>query len=350
MRAADIARQQEDSVTEEKVEVPAPVRGASTFSLRLRRLVRRPEVGVVPIAGIVFLVFSLMTSSFVTAPVWGDIESLTSELGIVAVAVTLLMIAGEFDLTVGSVLGLSTGMVVVLSNSGLNIWLAVVITMCACGLIGLVNAVLVTRVGLPSLIVTIGGLMFYRGIDYVVTGGNNVTLSSTAVASLSPFNKTFGFFSIEGFWFIGVAICATLVLSRTQLGNWIFAAGGNRASAVASGIPVRRVKGGLFVLSALAAGFEGVLQVARLTSVDGTAGTNVELEAILAVVVGGTALMGGTGGVIGTVFGVVILAMSQLGLVLVGVPAYWYQAGIGLFLVVTVAGNQSIIRRVARGG
>jgi ribose/xylose/arabinose/galactoside ABC-type transport system permease subunit len=103
----------------------------------------------------------------------------------------------------------------------------------------------------------------------------------------------------------------------------------------------------LFICSSLAAGFAGVLYTARLSSVDGLAGTSLELEVILAIVVGGTALHGGAGSVIGTIFGVLVLAMAKMGLILVGVPGYWYQAGIGLFLVVTVAGNETVRNRLA---
>jgi len=330
-------------------DLPAVAADGSPWPLRFKLALRRPEIGVVPVSAVIFTIFALMVpNSFLTVPVWGAIESLVSELGITAVAVTLLMIAGEFDLTVGSVLGLAAVMVPVMNNHGVNIWLAVAITMLTCGVIGLVNGLLVARVGLPSLIVTIGGLMFYRGVDYVVVGGNNVTMNNSAVAALVPFNKTWGSYSVEGIWFIVFACCAIFLLGRTQLGNWIFASGGNRNAALASGVPVRRVKMGLYILSALAAGLEGILTVARLVGVDGTIGTNIELEAILAVVVGGTAIHGGKGGVVGTIFGVLVLSMAEIGLILVGVPAYWYQAGIGLFLVVTVLTNRTVIERLLK--
>jgi ribose/xylose/arabinose/galactoside ABC-type transport system permease subunit len=137
-----------------------------------------------------------------------------------------------------------------------------------------------------------------------------------------------------------------VVLACTTFGNWIFATGGNRLSALSAGIRTRRVRTVLFVLSSMAAGFAGLLYTSRLTSIDGLSGTNTELEVILAIVVGGTALHGGSGGVIGTVIGVFVLAMAKMGLVLVNVPAYWYQAGIGLFLVLTVAMNEVVRSRL----
>jgi simple sugar transport system permease protein len=320
------------------------------LSVRFRKLLRRPEAGVVPAAIAVFVFFSLKSSVFLTEIIWGTILTIAAELGIIAIFVGLLMIAGEFDLSVGSVLGLSAAMVPVLAtNHGVPIWAAVALTLGMCVLIGLANAFLVVALGLPSLIVTIGGLMFYRGLTlYITHGGLEIPLSNNAVSSLNPFDATWRNINVSALWFFGLGIVAIVLLGGTQFGNWTFASGGNRAAALVSGVPVRRVKTMLFVTTSVAAGFAGILQVARLTSVDALRGQGYELQAILAVVIGGTALTGGAGGVIGTMLGVLILAMAEIGLVLIGVADYWYQTGVGLFLVLTVATNETL-RRKLRG-
>lgn len=311
---------------------------------------RQPEAGVVPVAVVVFVILSFASPVFLTQAVWGSIMQIVAELGVVAIPVTLLMISGDFDLSVGSVFGLSAALVPFLAGHGWGTWGAVFGTLAACVVIGLINAYLVVHRRLPSLIVTIGALMFYQGITLHVTGGNIIGLSPQNTAALGVFNHTYGGFTVSAAWFVGIAVVAAFVLGWTQMGNWIFAVGGGRSAARTSGIKVNGVRTGLFVATSLGAGLGGIMQVSRLVTVDASRGLGLELQAILAAVVGGSSLFGGAGGVIGTAFGVLILGMAEIGLVLLSVPAYWYQTGVGLFLVVTVATNEGVRERVRNRG
>jgi len=293
----------------------------------------------------IFVAFSLGSPFFLTGYVWASVLTLSAELGIVAVVVTLLIIAGEFDLSVGSVFGMAAAIASHLMNSGWSPLAAMIGTLALCAVIGTVNGLLVTMLRIQSLIITIAGLMFYRAVALLVTNGEVISLTPPQVAGFSFLNSLWHGYSIEALWGLAVAGLLLIVLGKTQFGNWIYASGGDPGAAAATGVPVRRVKIALFVATAVAAGFAGILQMARLTSLDALSGTGLEIVVILATVVGGTSLFGGQGGVVGTVLGVLVLAMAQVGLVLVGIPAYWYQAGIGMFLVITVAGNTLLHRR-----
>jgi simple sugar transport system permease protein len=325
----------------------APEAAWMTPAPRFTKILKRPEIAVIVVAIIEFAYFSIASPYFLSMQVWGTILVIAAELGIVAVIGTLLLIAGDFDLSQGSVLGMTAAMIPFCLGHGIGIWESIGVALAVCVLVGLGNGFLVVGLGLPSLIVTIGGLMFYRGIALHLSGSENVSIDASTARALRPFSATYNSISVSVLWFAGIALAAIVLLGRTAFGNWIFATGGNRSSAITSGIPTARVRTFLFVCSALAAGFCGLLYTARLTSIDGLSGSGVELEVILAIVVGGTALHGGSGGVIGTVVGVLVLAMAKMGLILVGVPGYWYQAGIGLFLILTVAGNEVVRTQLA---
>lgn len=313
---------------------------------KLYRIIRRPEVAVAIVAAAEFTYFSFASPYFLTTEIWGAILVIAAELGIIACVGTMLLIAGDFDLSVGSVLGLAAAMIPIFLRHQFGILGMILAVLGVCAAIGLLNAFLVVRLRLPSLIVTIGGLMFYRGLALDLTQGENVSISPSETRRLGFFNSTYHSIYVSAIWFVCIAIVAFVLLAHTTFGNWIFATGGNRLSALSAGIRTHRVRTVLFMLSSLAAGFSGLLYTSRLTSIDGLSGTNLELEVVLAIVVGGTALHGGSGGIIGTVIGVFVLAMAKMGLVLVNVPAYWYQAGIGLFLVLTVAMNEVVRTRL----
>lgn len=266
-----------------------------------------------------------------------------SELAIVAIPMTLLMIAGEFDLTVGSVLGFAS---IVISSITLNTeaptWVAVMAALAVGASIGLLNGILLLTTRIPSFIITLGGLLFWRGAVLVVGQGYSGAVPSGGVV-FKIFANAFpnGFYS-SLFWFIGIAIVLLYVLDHSKFGNWIFATGGNIRAARGMGIPVGRVKVALFTLTGFSAALAGVIQVSRFQSVDGARGMGTELQAIAAVVIGGTALMGGSGTVVGTIMGCLILAMIQTGLVLGDVQNYWFDAIVGLMIVVGVTINRGI--------
>jgi simple sugar transport system permease protein len=330
---------EQPAVTEEAAR---PTRGVpQAWSRATRVLTGRPETGALVAALTVFVVFAVWADNFLTRQSLASTLTLTAELAIVAMAVTLLMIAGEFDLSVGSVLGMSSILVPwLMVNHDLPAVLAVLVGLAAALTIGFVNGLVVITSRIPSFIVTLGGLLFWRGVVFVITKGFPISVPREA--------KVFDFFSyrveagfnVSALWFAGLAIVLAFVLTGTKYGNWIFSAGGNERAARSMGVPVDRVRLSLFVLTAGAAGLAGVIQMSRFSSVDANRGEGLELQAIAAAVIGGARLGGGYGSVIGTALGALMIGMIRNGLILAGVAGYWFTAIVGLLIVVAVIVNQ----------
>lgn len=305
------------------------------------KLMLRPESGVVIAAVGVYLFFSVFAPHFFSDRVASNLLLSSATLGIIAVGVATLMIAGQFDLSVGSVYGLSAGLVILAINIGvpspLVLPMILVVGLC----IGTVHGLLVTRLGIHSLIITLGGLMFYRGVLLAITQGFPIRLKAP-----DPFLRAFDFMflGIPGpfFWFIGLVAIFAFVLTSTRFGNWLFAAGGSAEAARGMGVPAEKVQVIAFALTSMMACLAGFVSVARFSSVDALRGQGMELEAVLAVVVGGASLNGGYGSIVGACLGVLIIGMIQQGLLLMGISAYWYQAGIGLLLIVAAVVNQRV--------
>ena len=338
-----------------------------------QRALGRPEAGAVITTLIAFLVF--------TWPLWecaplfgGDLQAclakgflgargitnwldVAAQVGILAAAVSLLMIAGEFDLSVGSMIG-AAGMVLALGMSefGLPPMAAAALAFAVALAIGLLNGWLVTRTGLPSFIVTLGMLFLLRGITI---GATRLITGRTQVGGLSaytaddPFVQLFagrlaiGDFSIPAgvIWWLLLTALAAWVLFRTTFGNWIFGTGGNTTAARNVGVPVRGVKISLFMATAGSAALLAVIQVFSVSSADVLRGEQKELEAIAASVIGGTLLTGGYGSPIGAFFGALTLGMTKVGIPQAGLANDWYLAVLGIVLLVAVLLSNEVRRR-----
>lgn len=320
----------------------------STFCVWLRR---HPEFGALAGTVLVFVGFSFTATRFLSWDSLAGILTVAAELGIVAAGVTFLMIAGEFDLSVGSVLGMAAMVFALIVKGGGSHVGALFAALGVSACIGALNGFITTRAGIPSFITTLGTMMFWRGILFLVTGGFPVQYFPGGVPSLFfALNGRFpgSQFRTSAFWFLGITLFLNLVLVHTRYGNAVYATGGSKESARVLGVPTGKVKLVNFVISALLAGFAGCLQFARFFSVDPNRGMGLELEVIAAAVVGGTLLTGGVGNLIGTLFGVLLVAMVRSGLVMAGAPAYWYQAFVGLIVVVAVIVNTRLRRWALR--
>jgi simple sugar transport system permease protein len=329
-----------------------PERGAA-----LRRLLARPELGALAAAVLVWIVFAIVAGPpFRSLEGTAAVLNAAAPLGILAVAVALLMIAGEFDLSVGSIIGCA-GMTIMLLTTHYDwpLWLAIGVAAVLSLAIGFGNGFLVVRTGLPSFIVTLGTLFAFRGLTIAVSrlltrrtqlGGLD------EVAGYGPAEALFasdvaGPFRVSVLWWLGLAALATWVLLRTRFGNWTFAAGGAPEAARKMGVPVARVKVALFMTTALAACLVAVTQVVRFTGADALRGEQQEFRAIIAVVIGGTLLTGGYGSAIGAVLGALIFGMVQQGIVITGVDADWFQVFLGVMLVAAVVFNNFVRRRAS---
>jgi simple sugar transport system permease protein len=318
--------------------------GTSAFLTKARHyLVGRPEGGVVAATLCVFFFFAVWADDFLTTESIASTLALTAELGIVAMAITLLMIAGEFDLSVGSVLGMSSVLVPwLVTTHDVPVAVAVLAGFAAALSIGFLNGILVVTTKIPSFIITLGALLFWRAVVFVITKGFPISVPDGGILfDIFSYRFSNGLY-VSAFWFVGVGIALAFVLSRMKLGNWIYASGDNEGAARGMGVPVARLRLGLFMLTAGAAGLVGMIQLSRFGSVDSNRGTGLELETIAAAVIGGGRLNGGYGSVLGTALGCLMIGMIRNGLALAGVASYWYNGIVGLLLVVAVVINYAV--------
>jgi len=337
--------------------------GAKPTDERLRTrslvstLLSRPEFGALAGAIIVWGYFAIRVPDFwIGKDGTANYLEVAAELGILAVAVSLLMIAGEFDLSIGSMIGTASIVIALLAGEyGWPLWGAIAVAVAVSLAVGFVNGMMVVKTGLPSFIITLGALFILRGVTIgetrALTGRTQISLEGTEDGYDSAF-KIFGSeidgFAASIFWWIGFAAIATWILLRTRFGNWIFGAGGSAEAARNVGVPVARVKVALFMLTALAACLVATIQVVKFQGADVLRGGNKEFESIIAAVIGGTLLTGGYGSAIGACLGALIFGMVQIGLVLQGVSSDWYQAFIGAMLIIAVLVNRYIRQLATR--
>ena len=343
----------------------------------------RPEVGALSGTMLVFLFFGMLdVVGFANGmfSALGTINFLTwaAELGIIAVAASLLMIGGEFDLSVGSMIGFA-GICIALPTVVWNwpLWVSILFAFSAAVLIGYVNGMLVIKTKLPSFIVTLAMLYILRGLTIALT---RLITGRTQIGGLrdhiegDPLGE---FFSAELFqwvykllakWdmittigdgqpivtgvpisvliWIVVTIAATWLLLRTKFGNWIFASGGDANAARNVGVPVDRVKIILFIFTACAATLFACVQVMTAGSADTQRGVLKEFEAIIATVIGGTLLTGGYGSAVGAALGALIFGTVQAGIFYTGIDTDWFRVFLGLMMLVAVMFNNFIRKRV----
>jgi len=275
-------------------------------------------------------------------------------LGILAVAVALLMIGGEFDLSIGSIVGVVGMTITVLAvHYGWPLWIAILVALVLAWAIGYFNGWMVVRTGLPSFIITLGTLFIFRGgtigITRMITGRTQLGglddvagygLAKTIFASDIVLGGAK--FSVAIFWWIALVIFGSWLLRKTQFGNWIFGVGGTQVAARQVGVPVRRVKILLFMGTATAAWLLATIQAINFTGADTLRGTQSEFEAIIAAVIGGNLLTGGYGSVIGAAFGALLFGIVKQGIVFAGVDADWFMVFMGIMLLVAVLINNFI--------
>jgi rhamnose transport system permease protein len=258
------------------------------------------------------------------------------EVAIMALPLTLIVITGEIDLSVASTLGLSGVLMAELFKHGWPIWPAMILAVVLGGVLGALNGLLVTRIGLPSLAVTIGTLTLYRGIAQGVLPTDTIGGFPTGLASIGvvPIPHTHIPYSIAFFLFL--AAVAAVVLHATPLGRAIFAIGANQEAAFFAGIRVKRIKFWLFVLSGVLSGFAGVLWTLRFASARYDAGTGMELLVVTIVLLGGISIFGGRGTIAGVVIAVAVLGCLQTALTADLIPAQDQNIVVGTLLVASV--------------
>lgn len=307
----------------------------------LKIYMEKPELAGLVLLVVLVLVFQVKSDGiFLGEQNLRGILGLLPEMGLIAIGVTLLMIAGEFDLSVGSVFALMPMTMAVTMANGLPFLPAVGLGFAVCLLIGFINGYVTLTFNIPSFITTLGMLFMARSLTVVISGGFPPLLSEDVPSWL--FTSYVGpgqLFRMSFIWFVVIGLLAAFLLERTNFGNWIKAVGGFRDAAAATGVPVRTVKMASFMLCSLLAGFAGMIQVLRLGSPLPSIGEGAELQAVAAAVIGGTALTGGIGTIFGGVLGALLIRVIDNGLVLTQVDANWFKFAIGFLTIVAVVAN-----------
>jgi simple sugar transport system permease protein len=326
----------------------------------LNRLVVRPEIGALLGAIVVFLFFSVITDQFLSpsgAATWLDDAS---TLGIMAVAVAMLMIGGEFDLSAG-VMTASTALVtaILATRLGWNVWPALLASLVFALVVGAFNGWLVMRTGLPSFIVTLGTFLALQGVNLGVTKLLTGTVQVSGMRSTDGYGSAGSVFAstvdvggtafpVSILWWVIAAAIGAWVLLRTSFGNWIFAVGGSALSSRAVGVPVVRTKILLFMTTAFAAWVVGSINILRFASVQANQGIGLEFQYIIAAVIGGCLLTGGFGSAVGAAIGALIFGMARQGIVYARWDSDWFMLFLGIMLLAAVLVNNAFRRRAER--
>ncbi|WP_233862908.1 ABC transporter permease [Paraburkholderia adhaesiva] len=378
-----------DGNAQDPSAAPQAPTGAGSADERVRResrfghLLGRPEFAAISGTVLVFAVFAIGAGGSGMFDLDGVMNwsQVAAYLGILAMGACLLMIAGEFDLSIGSMIGFA-GMMVAIPTMyfHLPIWLSILFAFVCCVALGALNGYLVMRTRLPSFIVTLAFLFILRGLTLalsvmfanrtIVSGVGDVARADWLTNLLfhgTAFRSLFVALAHMGIgrmldngqplvpgvpkvilWWFGLTAIGAFVLARTRYGNWILAVGGDANAAKNVGVPVKRVKISLFMLTAFCSCLFAVLQVCDIGSAAADRGIQKEFEAIIAAVIGGTLLTGGYGSVIGAAFGALIFGVVQIGITYTNIDSDWFRVFLGVMLLMAVLFNHYVRRRVAQ--
>ena len=345
------------STTSQKPALETPAEESNRVQIGLlSRMLGRPEIGALVAAIVIGIFFLIVAPPFRSAESLATVLYQSATIGIVAVAVGMLMIGGEFDLSAG-VMVTTAGLVNAMFSYeyNLNLWVGAVVSLVVALAIGFLNGYLVMRTGIASFLITLGTFFVLQGVNLgvtkLVTGSvstPNINQMNGYTSLQKVFASTFNVGSVRVsiivvWWFLFVA-AASWVLLRTRVGNWIYAVGGNQASARAVGVPVIRVKIGLFMTVSFLAWFMGMHTLYNFNTIQAGNGVGNEFLYIIAAVVGGTLLTGGYGNAIGAAIGSFIFGMTSLCIVYAGWAPNWFRAFLGVMLLLAVLVNLYVKR------
>jgi simple sugar transport system permease protein len=318
----------------------------------MRRLVKialeKPELAGLLLLIVLVILFQIRSEGvFLSTNNIRGMLGLLPETALVALGVTLLMICGEFDLSVGSVFALMPMTMAVLFVAGVPFFAAMGLGLLLCAFVGFLNGWITIRFDIPSFITTLGMLFMARSMTIVVSGGFPPRIRPGEVPSwlFVGFIDEGGLVRASVLWFAGIAIILALLLGRTNFGNWVRATGGFLPAAKAMGIPTGRVKIICFMICSVLAGFAGMIQSLRLNSFLPSIGEGMELQAVAAAVIGGTSLMGGVGSIVGGLIGATLIRVIDNGMVMSQIDANWFKFAIGALTIGAVVGNAWLRQR-----
>ena len=336
-------------VTEASTE---QVRGDSLFT----RLIRRPELTSLLGAVIIFVFFMIVAPAFRSWDAMATVLYASSTIGIMAIAVGLLMIGDEFDLSTGVAVTTAALAASMLSyNLWLNTWVGALLALVISLAIGFFNGYLVVKTKIASFLITLASFLMLQGLNLALTKLVAGAVATPTIADMEGFPSARAVFAssipifgvnirITVFWWILFVALGTYLLFKTRFGNWIFAVGGDQEAARAVGVPVRRVKITLFMFIGFAAWFLGMHNLFAFDSIQAGQGVGNEFLYIIAAVIGGVSMTGGRGTVIGTMIGALIFGMTNQGIVYAGWNPDWFMFFLGGMLLFAVITNNRFAR------
>ncbi len=331
---------------------PSRARGGGAAGI-LKRFLTLREGSIIVVTLITIIYFAATTSNFLTGSNFKNLLPYFTFLAVMAAGQVFVMTLGEIDLSIGAVWLFTPFMYWKFTEAGLPLVPAVIVALIVAMLLGAVNGFFVAYVGIASFVATLAMLFFLDGLTLIISHSQEITTPGTSVVSVPTFAQVFGAGTYsELIWAVGIVIILQLVLSFTRWGMYTVAAGGNRLASAEAGINVRLVLVRNFVLCALTAGFAGILEAIRTSSMtpDPSGSNTILLEAVAAVIIGGTLMTGGSGTVVGALIGALFLGVLNDGLVLKSVSANYVDLYLGIAIIIAMTVNVYILRVRLRSG
>ncbi|WP_303863666.1 ABC transporter permease [Alkalibaculum bacchi] len=318
---------------------------------RMKKIKVFREFGVFMVMVSLIAILSIASPAFLQMTNLINIVRQTVEIGIMAIGMTFIIVSAEIDLSAGSAYGATAMLAAYLYKAGVNPTLVFSIAMLAGGAIGFVNGFLITKAKMPAFIVTLGTMQIFRSIAYSISGGQNISVFPESAESswIFKLGGSIGVIPIQVIVMIAFFIIAHMVMSKTKFGFEVYATGGNKRAAQLAGINTDRIKIACMVIAGVLYAFASQVSIAYLKSVPTTAGASREMDAIAAVILGGAALSGGRGTVIGTLIGAIIMSVVKNGMVLLSVPVFWQSGFIGVIIILAVLLDTCISRSNKKG-
>ena len=318
------------------------------MDISIKQVLVKPEVSTFIMFIVIMVGFYFANPRFLDERNIRIVMGITPEYIIVAIGIAILMISGEFDLSVGSVFALVPMAIVQLTHQGFNIWFSIALGLSIGIIIGFINGFITLRFGIPSFIATLGMLYIARSLTTVATAGFPPPFPHELPNEM--FVYQFELFRASLYWSLLVAVILGIMLHRSNLGNWIYATGGDVIAASSMGIKTNNIKMFCFILCGFLAGFAGMIQTFRLEAPLPSQGYLLELESIAAAVIGGVSLFGGIGTVIGAMIGAILIRFLESGIIMARIDAEWFRAGLGTLIILSVVFNTYISRRATQIG
>ena len=301
----------------------------------------KSNVGIIIVMLIIMIGLTFLTPNFMT---FNNVISVLRQISnnvYLALGMTLVIILGGIDLSVGSIVAMSGTITVgLMVNNNMPIPAAILIGLVLGALVGFVNGGIVAMFNVPAFIVTLATMNIAKGIAYIYTGGQSTRITDDAFAMLGT-GYLFGIIPLPVVYMTILVIVFIILLGKTKFGTYVYALGGNRESARLSGVPIKKIEVLVFTISGLLAAFAGIVLASRMYSGQPTAGDGYEMDAIAAAILGGTSMRGGKGSIIGTIVACFILNVLKNGLTLLSISTHYQEILTGLILIISVLISES---------